>query len=332
MTGWGRSTLGAERLRAVVASAYAVHLVDLEPVEAGADAAARTWRGTDAAGGSWAVREASGGSPAGLEAMAAVQAPGVPQPVRTVDSRLWSAQGDVRVSLVPWVVGRSALEVEPSREQWTAFGCLLAAVHATPPVSLPPSLPRDDRSAGAVAALVAAADTACATASDALGHDGAAAWAAGRARVGRVLDDVRRPGTSGDEGRVLCHGDPHRGNLVVGDDRCSVWLIDWDDAALSWRERDLLMVVEGLPGFSEVSDEERAWFEEGYGPLRVDAARLAHHRGVRALEDVALFAADVQDTGRSDEQRAWALGLVRAHLADDGILALAERSAARLDP
>ena len=143
-----------------------------------------------------------------------------------------------------------------------------------------------------------------------------------------MVDGVRRTGTDGSRDLVLCHGDPHRGNLVLDDDGEHLWLLDWDDAVLSWRERDLLMVVDGLPGFSPVSEQQRAWVEEGYGPLQVDARRLAHHRGVRALEDVALFTIEALDPGRSEEDRTWALDLVRDHLHGDGILALAERSLA----
>ena len=60
--------------------------------------------------------------------------------------------------------------------------------------------------------------------------------------------------------------------------------------------------------------------------MRTDPRRLAHHRGVRALEDVALFVVDALDAGRSDAERELALRLARANSGADGILALAERS------
>ncbi len=332
MTGWGRASLGAERLVAVVRAAYPVDLVALEPVAGGADAGARTWRAVEADGRAWALREASGGSPAGLEVAAAITAPGVPLPRRTTAGGVWTEVDGVRVSLVPWVAGRSALEVEPAPAQWAAFGRLLAAVHATPPVGRPSALPRDDHSGADVAALVAAADLAADAAVDRIGSEAAEVWVTARARVGRALDGVRATGTAGGTDLVLCHGDPHRGNLVVDLDGERLWLLDWDDAVLSWPERDQLMVVGGLPGFSTVSPEQLRWFEEGYGPVRPDPRRLAHHRGVRALEDAALFTSDALDRSRSDEQRSWALGLVRAHLRPDGILALAERTLADLAP
>ena len=330
MTGWGRSSLGPARLAAEVRAAYAVELVALEPVRAGADAAARTWSATDSQGTVWALREASGGSPAGLEAAAALALPGVPLPRRTASGGLWTEADGLRVSLVPWVAGRSALEADPRPAQWAAFGRLLAAVHAAPTAALPQSLPRDDHRGDDVAALVSAADTAVHDAADRIGSDAGDLWVTTRAREGRVLDGVRATGAAGGTGLVLCHGDPHRGNLVVDEDGERLWLLDWDDAVLSWPERDLLMVVGGLPGFSTVSPEQLRWFEEGYGPVRPDPHRLAHHRGVRALEDVSLFASDALDRALSDDQRRWALDLVRAHLGPDGILALAERSFAEL--
>ncbi|MFN8147187.1 MAG: aminoglycoside phosphotransferase family protein [Candidatus Nanopelagicales bacterium] len=328
MAGWGRTTLGAERLRAVVLAAYAVDLVALEPVAGGADAAARTWRGTDAAGGAWAVREAVGAAATGLAVAAAVAAPGIPLPRRTRAGALAVEAGGTLVSLVPWVEGPSALDTDPTPAQWASFGRLLAAVHATDPATVGAPLPRDDHRGDDVAGLVAAADSAAAEVVDALGREAAAVWSGARDRVGRVLDGVRRLGEAGGADLVLCHGDPHRGNLVLDPDGALTWLLDWDDVVLSWPERDLLMVVDGLPGFSTVSPEQLAWFEEGYGPVRADPARLAHHRCVRALEDVALFTVDALDPGRSDDERSWALGLVRHHLDGDGILALAEQSLA----
>lgn len=329
--GWGRTTLGPERLREVVLAAYAVDLVALEPVAAGADASARTWRGSDESGAAWAVRETTGAGSAGPAVAAAVGAVGVPLPRRTLDGALVADADRVRVTVVPWVEGRSALDADPSRAQWAAFGRLLAAVHATDPATVGAPLPHDVHDGADVAALVAAADAAGVGVVDRIGYDAAEIWVTARARVGWVLDGVRRTGADGSRDLVLCHGDPHRGNLVIDDDQ-RLWLLDWDDTVLSWRERDLLMVVGGLPGFSTVSPEQLRWFEEGYGPVDVDPVRLAHHRGVRALEDVALFTCDALDRSRTDDERAWALDLVRAHLRPDGILALAERTFADLDP
>ena len=324
--GWGRPTLGPERLRDVVLAAYAVDLVVLEPVAAGADASARTWRGSDASGAGWAVRETTGAGSAGPAVAAAVGADGVPVPRRTFDGGLVVDADGARVTVVPWVEGRSALEADPSPGQWAAFGRLLAAVHATDPATVGVELPRDGHDGADVAGLVAAADAARVGVVDRIGYEAAEIWVTARARVEAVLDGVRRTGADGARDLLLCHGDPHRGNLVLDDDGEHLWLLDWDDAVLSWRERDLLMVVGGLPGFSTVSPEQLRWFEEGYGPLDVDPVRLAHHRGVRALEDVGLFTSDALDRSRTDDERAWALDLVRAHLRPDGILALAERT------
>ena len=43
---------------------------------------------------------------------------------------------------------------------------------------------------------------------------------------------------------TVCHTDPHLGNVLAAPDR--VWLIDWDDAALSTPEHDLMFVLGGL--------------------------------------------------------------------------------------
>ena len=134
--------------------------------------------------------------------------------------------------------------------------------------------------------------------------------------LGRELRTRHTPG-------VVCHGDPHLGNVLIGgDDR--VWLIDWDDAVLAPRERDLMFVIGGVLAFAPVSPEEQSWFFDGYGAADLDPARLAYYRCTRALEDLAYPAAQVVDVHRCTEaERADALSIVRGVLSPTGLVSLA---------
>ena len=137
--------------------------------------------------------------------------------------------------------------------------------------------------------------------------------------LGVVADTAERlAGSVSEPEPVLCHGDPHLGNVLLGAD--TVWLVDWDDAVLGSRERDLILVVGGVLSSWAVTPEQRAWFTEGYGPLDVDPDRLLLHACLRALEDVVGFADRVLDTARfTREERTEAVEILTGVLSEYGI-------------
>jgi spectinomycin phosphotransferase len=138
----------------------------------------------------------------------------------------------------------------------------------------------------------------------------------GADRLGRELRTRHTPG-------VVCHGDPHLGNVLIGGD-AAVWLIDWDDAVLAPRERDLMFVIAGVLAFAPVSPQEQSWFFDGYGDADIDPARLAYYRCTRALEDLADPAAQVLDVhGCAEADRANALSIVQGLLSPTGLVSLA---------
>jgi spectinomycin phosphotransferase len=110
--------------------------------------------------------------------------------------------------------------------------------------------------------------------------------------------------------------------LLGADER--VWLIDWDDAVLAPRERDLMFVIGGVLAFAPVSPEEQSWFFDGYRVADLDPARLAYYRCTRALEDLVYPAAHVVDVHRyTGQERADALSIIRGVLSPTGLVSLA---------
>jgi spectinomycin phosphotransferase len=85
---------------------------------------------------------------------------------------------------------------------------------------------------------------------------------------------------------VLCHTDLHTWNVLV-DRAGDLWLVDWEEAMLASRERDLMFVVGGGLGRGLVSDDDTAAFFEGYEPAPIDPELIAHYRLARAVEDLA---------------------------------------------
>ncbi|WP_053203238.1 aminoglycoside phosphotransferase family protein [Jiangella muralis] len=322
-------------LRERVRADFGVVLDEVTPIGHGADAAAAVWmaRAGDAR---YAVKWTGGGSAAGLllpSRLAELGVGGVPAPVPTLDGGLWSERGGRRLSLQPWVGDARAVDAGLTPEQWTAYGALLARVHAVPPDDavarqLPVEEHRPDAVLTATAhvtARLAAGDGGPGGAGDDLVRGLAAAWRDGAELLGALTARAavlgarlrERPARA-----VICHTDCHLGNVLLGADG-AVWLIDWDDAALAPPERDLMFVVGGLPGYAPVGERELGWFTAGYGPAGVDPDRLAYYRAVRALGDLTEFAAELLDPPGDRAGREFALSVVRTELAGAGLAALA---------
>ena len=227
-------------------------------------------------------------------------------------------------------VGRAGAGRRDGRGLWRSFGALLSAAHATVATGeLADVLPREDHTHDALASFVRDIDARLHESpddADDITRAVADAWRAGAGRVAQLLARADRLGAvlrARDTRAVVCHGDPHLGNLLVGHG-AAVWLVDWDDALLAPPERDLMFVVGGLPGFAPVDAQQRAWFFEGYGGEELDQDRLVYHRSVRALVDAADWAAQAADPDTvAADDRTRALAIVRGVLAPDGLVDLA---------
>jgi spectinomycin phosphotransferase len=321
-------------MREWVRQDFGIDLTEIQMVHYGADSNAQTWRGDGAPGGSYAVKLSGGGTAAGLIVCAELVrngVAGVPAPVRTVHGRLWSIRDGHRLSLVPWVSDERAFDGDTTAAHWTAYGRLLASLHATVVTEeLARVLPRETHTHEKWSTLTRAIEQrlrAVTARDDQLVQSLADHWLAAdlQSTVLEPADTLgaelrRRPDTPS----VICHADPHLGNLLLGKEG-EVWLIDWDDVILAPRERDLMFVIGGV--FGRLNDQQLRWFFDAYGPVEIDPVRLAYHRCVRALEDVADFARQVLD-GEAD--RAEALAIVRGVFSPDGLVHLAQSSARAL--
>lgn len=322
-------------LREWIDADFGVVVGEVRPIGHGADAAASVWQVTGRDGARYAVKWSGGGSAAGLllpARLAELGIDGVPAPVRTRDGGLWSERAGRRLSLQPWVSGSRAVETAMTPAQWTAYGALLARVHAVPPAGpvvreLPVEDHRPDELLATTVTVTARLGGVDDDDGDELVRGLAAAWRDGAELLGaltaraavlgaRLRDRAAHP-------VAVCHTDAHLGNVLIGGDGGTVWLIDWDDAALAPPERDLVFVVGGLPGFAPVGARELAWFAEGYGPVDPDPDRLAYYRTVRALGDLTEFAVAILDDDGGREDREFALRVVRGELAGAGLAALA---------
>ncbi|MFC7305298.1 phosphotransferase enzyme family protein [Streptomyces monticola] len=308
---------------------FGITLTSLTEVHHGADELARLWEATAVDGSRYAVKLSAGGTSAGVGVAAWLSSRGVrgvPPPVRTRTGELFSVRDGRRLSMVPWIADTHAMSVGLSRPQWQAFGHLLSRVHATPP---PPDLPRESYDPSELLAYVGEMDALARSTQpqdDDLTREAVALWLSSWDRLSFLA--AQAAGLAGtlrtaepSSPYVLCHADPHLGNVLLGVE--GLWLIDWDDAVVAPRERDLMFVVGGgvLP-WALATGEEQGWFAEGYGPAAPDPSRMAYYLSTRALEDVAYPVREVLGTGERGS-REGALEIVRAVLSPTGLVGTA---------
>jgi len=297
----------------------------------GADARAQLFRGETPDGPAYAVKTSTGPQPglAVADVLARRGVPGVPGPVRTRDGSLAARHATHLLSVVPWVGDRRGLDHGLDLHQWHALGSLLGEVHRTEPgdsalVGLPPA----GHDAGTLVSAARSLGGRIAAGDPADLHVRALAglWADGGAERLRAVADLAE--ASGrdepaweDAPIVVCHADPHLGNVLL-DDAGEVWLVDWDDAVLAAPECDLMFAVGGV--LATPSAAEHQAFAQGYGSVEVHPTRLRFHQAARALHDFVDFAHDVLATDRlTGDHRAWALEVLAGQLSRDGLVAYA---------
>lgn len=211
-------------------------------------------------------------------------------PLLARTGRAWARLDEYRLIFSPYIEGQDGYEARLSPDQWRAFGATLRAVHAARlPAELAGQLPREAWSpAGREQVLEFLA-----LARDRVYPDPPARKTAALLRERQA--EIRRLVGLGEElaarletrslEPVLCHGDLHAGNLHMppGGD---LFLVDWDDAILAPRERDLALIG-GCPAWSASADA--AAFYQGYGGPAPDREALAYFRCEREVQDIAAF-------------------------------------------
>ena len=323
-------------VRGWVEEAYGLAVREVVRVESGADRGARTWRAvTDA--GTVAVKVVRGGDRRGAVVpawLASRGVPGVPAPLTTRDGRSHVRRDGLACWLTPWIEGERPVDVGMDLQTWTRLGEVLRSLHEAPlTLDVLGALRREVYDPGHALARVAAVDEALASgrladgrpvADDALAAGLAATWRAEHGRLEVLAGWARTLGSRlavdlGDV--VICHGDPHVGNVVV--DACGQpWLLDWDDAILAPREHDLMFVDGGVLAFAPVAAAEEWAFFDGYGDVHLDHDRLTYARCVRALEDVTDPALGVLDPALDLADRERLLAILRGVVSPDGLVHL----------
>jgi spectinomycin phosphotransferase len=249
----------------------------------GADIAAQVWKATTATN-VYAVKWSGAGTNTGHQFAAFLAdsgLPGVPELIRTTEGGLWSVHAKKRLTITPWIDGPRAAETGLTDEQWSEYGVLLRRVHdAEPPPRLREALPKHSHIDTRTPALAAEVRTRLETPEGEVEEELAAVWTQYDDIITDLLNN-RPPAPNGP--RVVCHGDPHLGNVLIDK---HLHLIDWDDVIYAPREQDLMFMLGGMGDVGPTTPAQLEAFLAGYGPHALDEEAIHYYRHVRAFEDV----------------------------------------------
>jgi spectinomycin phosphotransferase len=240
------------------------------------------------------VRDGAGAMP-GAAVPALLHRRGVPHvlaPLPTRTGAPYLVLGRFALALYPMLDARPGAEVGLSPAQWRELGAALARVHATPRTPELTRLVGRERFRPSRRELLPRLESMVAgpAADNPVAAELAAFWQAGKDVIDALVagaDRLGRRAAGAPPRPVLCHADLHTWIVLVDADR-RLWIVDWDEAVLAPRERDLMFVVGGIGhGLVGPSDTDR--FFEGYGDTGVDPDLLAYYRHAWAVQDIAAY-------------------------------------------
>jgi spectinomycin phosphotransferase len=339
-----RPAVRDEQVTAILRERYALDITGLAFLALGHDSNAWTFRASAGDDEAWFVKIRRHIDPArlglagflrdgGLEAVVA--------PIATSEGDSSVAIDDLHLIVYPFIDGAVAAETGLTDEQWIEYGRIGAALHATRlPPDLEAALPRERFRSVWSDAIGRLDDAAMAYRGDEAArpelvsfwrtHRDEILHLAQRAEeIGRSLRE-RLDGRAARMQLVPCHADFHTHNLLV-DALGGLRVIDWDEAMLAPRERDL-MFVKGSPIGLAPGARELGLFEAGYGPLDIDPVKLAYYHSDWAIQDIASYGEQVLLDDIGPESRAYALRLFLSIFAAGGEAEVANQFDTEVEP
>lgn len=324
-----------EQLAERVGAAYGLTIRDVAFLAGGADADAAAYRITCDDGPLFLKLRWRPSPAAELTAyLAGIGSTGVIAPRPALDGGLTASLDQLVATVSPFVEGRNGFDSALTEDQWVALGAALRVVHGAPLTDrLRAAIRTEDYAAtwrDKVRAHLraprprAADRVARAFWNDLVAHQEQLAIVVDRAE--RLAEVGRAKGTP----LVICHGDLHAGNVIVGSDgRLSI--VDWDDPLLAPKERDLMFVGAGVGGVWNRAEELDA-FRRGYRPATVDPDLIAYYRYERIAVDTALFADQVLLSDDDGVDRWVSLTHFRSQFDPDNVVQMADQTYATLAP
>jgi spectinomycin phosphotransferase len=315
----------AEAVTAAVRRHFALDANSLVTVPGGEDAAARVYR-LDSDDTRYLVkaREAADSRDVGAAVASHLHESGlkhVVAPFRSTSGSLTVEAGELWLTVLPFVDGRTGAEAGLEERHWRELGELARRLHATVlSPNLAAQVPTESYRPPELE-LVRRVDEAVA-----VGGTGQAAelWTARRSEILALTDRTEALGPQVEAlalPLVLCHADLHTWNVLI-DAAGELWVVDWDEVVFAPKERDLMFVVGGI-GAGLVEPHETALFFEGYGETAVNEVALSYYRHAWAVQDVGLYGEQVfLAASLGDDERAHAARILMGLFEPGGIVEL----------
>jgi spectinomycin phosphotransferase len=275
---------------------YGIRVAEVEFLPIGNDPASWAYRVATASGRrDWFLKVRAGAMP-GAVVPALLHRQGVPNVLAPLPAKSGApavALERFTLALYPMLDAVPGGKVGLSAAQWRQLGAVVERIHTLPvPAELGRMLGRE-RFRPARRELLPKLDALLASPDpgDPLALELADRWHAQDGVIHALAERADRQGpwlARAGFPKGLCHADLHTFNVLVDADQ-QIWLVDWDEAVLAPRERDLMFVVGGIRE-DLVSPEDTRSFFQGYGDARIDPVLLAYYRCAWALQDIATTA------------------------------------------
>jgi len=220
-------------------------------------------------------------------------------PLPTKQGEAFGILGGLSLRLQPFIPGERAMDAGMSSEQWKEFGAFLGRLHSlelatniTSQLRRETFTPRRLEWVAQMNARIHVSENPDPTAAVMI-----SVWRENHARISVLLERtaaLARRVWQAERRMVLCHGDIHTGNILLAEDQ-RMYVVDWDDAKLAPKERDLMFVL------AEANAEEKDRFFAGYGETDVEPLALAYYQHDWCVEDIGAFAVEILDLQATGE-------------------------------
>lgn len=249
-------------------------------------------------------------------------------PLPTHTGTLWASANDCFLMLFPFVEGKNGFQAALSSNLWRHFGGMVRDLQRIPPEQFAHLLPQEDYAPRWRDKVRYWHGVSASPRSDSASVALYGLWRVHAAEIQILLERAEQLAAvlqTANLPCVVCHADMHAGNvLLTGPD--TLLLIDWNTARLAPKERDLLFIGNGIGGVWN-NPREAEWFYEGYGEAVVSQTALAYFRYERILEDIAVVARDVWESGAGTQtERAEAVDLFADQFTPKNVLDIAQET------
>jgi spectinomycin phosphotransferase len=251
-------------------------------------------------------------------------------PVPTLEGTLSADLEGWHVVAYPYVDGASGGETGMTADHWRLLGIALRRIHdLSAPAELVATMRTEDFTPIDLPRVRAIVDRLRGELHDPAERELAELLRERRDDLDRVTERIvelaELARTRSDE-RAICHADIHPWNVLVRSDG-DIAIVDWDDAKLAPRERDLMMM-----GIFALDDPvARDAFDAGYGSFDADPVLIAYYQHERAVQDLAANGDDILRAGATDEGRQEALRRMHATFGPGSEVEIAIASDLALD-